>query len=349
MARDQKESIVVVYDRKSTAVQRDIDVLTSQYRVLELQLDIRSKWMLPIMLTFFLISLFKMLLTVKKIFIWGGGYHSFVATFLAKILGRKGYIIAIGTDCIRLPEINYGHFCHFPLNLFTASSFRLANKIFPVHHSLIYTEYRLEDVKYTRQGIKGYIPNLTTEIIEIKNGYDSVFWKDIQLGRSRDSFLTVAIHVTTQKRMKVKGIDVFLKVAELFPQYRFTLVGEMAEGLEIPDNVIVLGEKNSKELRAIYSSHQYYLQLSRSEGFPNALCEAMLCGCVPIATAVASQPEIIGDTGFLLRSMNDQSIVETIQEAIADNKSGSKARNRIVKAYPLEKRKRELLDHLATS
>ena len=37
-----------------------------------------------------------------------------------------------------------------------------------------------------------------------------------------------------------------------------------------------------------------------SEGFPNALCEAMLSGCIPIVSNVGAMPKIVKETGYLL-------------------------------------------------
>ena len=50
----------------------------------------------------------------------------------------------------------------------------------------------------------------------------------------------------------------------------------------------------------VYRQSQFYLQLSYSEGFPNALAESMLCGCIPIGSNVGEISKIIGDTGFIL-------------------------------------------------
>ncbi|WP_332911264.1 glycosyltransferase [Algoriphagus boritolerans] len=61
-----------------------------------------------------------------------------------------------------------------------------------------------------------------------------------------------------------------------------------------------MGKLKATELLKQYNTHQFYLQLSTSEGFPNALGEAMACGCVPIGSAVGAIPEIIDKTGFLL-------------------------------------------------
>jgi len=79
-----------------------------------------------------------------------------------------------------------------------------------------------------------------------------------------------------------------------------------------------------------------------AEGFPNALCEAMLCECIPIGSSVFSIPEIIGDTGYVLQERSPAGLVKLLQQIIdhpVDPTAGLKARQRIMDNYPLEKRK----------
>ena len=71
-----------------------------------------------------------------------------------------------------------------------------------------------------------------------------------------------------------------------------------------PDNVILKPKSSLDELVIHYSQAEFYLQLSMSEGFPNSLCEAMLCECVPIVSHVASMPFIVADSGFVLARKN---------------------------------------------
>ena len=69
----------------------------------------------------------------------------------------------------------------------------------------------------------------------------------------------------------------------------------------LPENVKFLGKLTPDELKKYYNKTQFYLQLSNFEGFGVAICEAMLCKCVPIVSDVNFLPEIIGDSGFVLR------------------------------------------------
>jgi glycosyltransferase involved in cell wall biosynthesis len=67
------------------------------------------------------------------------------------------------------------------------------------------------------------------------------------------------------------------------------------------------------------------------EGFPNALGEAMACGCVPIGSNVSGIPELIGDTGLILSEKNVLYLERSIELLLQQDFSAAsmKARNRI--------------------
>jgi glycosyltransferase involved in cell wall biosynthesis len=133
----------------------------------------------------------------------------------------------------------------------------------------------------------------------IPNGFDSSFWENLGMQRVKHSFISVATHTSTPTRARVKGYDLIAQLAANNPEWKFTLVGDSNYKPQ-SSNIEVLGKETAASLVQLYNTHEYYLQLSSSEGFPNALGEAMACGCVPIGSAVGAIPEIIGDTGLLL-------------------------------------------------
>ena len=82
-------------------------------------------------------------------------------------------------------------------------------------------------------------------------------------------------------------------------------------------------------------THRYYLQLSVMEGFPNALGEAMACGCVPIGSNVSGIPELIGDTGIVITKKNVVYLERSIQLLMEQDFSQAslKARARVEKYF----------------
>ena len=107
----------------------------------------------------------------------------------------------------------------------------------------------------------------------------------------------------------------------------------------------MLDAVKNEELIDIFSSCEFYLQLSMAEGFPNSLCEAMLCECIPIGSNVFSIPEIIGDSGFVLKNRSGDELKQILQQALNADKDvlKKKARLRITENYTLESRKAKLL------
>ena len=128
------------------------------------------------------------------------------------------------------------------------------------------------------------------------------------------------------------------------PDFKFSLVGD-ANYTSPNYNVKVLGKLTPKDLLKLYNSHQFYLQLSTSEGFPNSLGEAMACGCIPIGSAVGAIPEIIKDDRFLLKEKNFSKLNELVKSILSlDLKSLQKANSSIIhQEYSLSRRKQDLI------
>ena len=91
------------------------------------------------------------------------------------------------------------------------------------------------------------------------------------------------------------------------------------------------------------SAATFYLQLSLSEGFPNALCEAMLCGCIPIVSDVSSMPGIVADKGLVVKHRRVDDVVAVLEQALLIGATGrdqrsTEARVRIVDHFTSVKR-----------
>lgn len=347
----KKEGILFVYPRKSSFVTKDIEILNHKYHVYTYEFSQSDKILLPV--TFLKQILFLLFRSghFSRIIIQFGGYHSFLPVFLKKILRKRVIIIAGGIDCVAYPELNYGYMHQQPISWFTKYSFRHCDLILPKHHSLIASDDCYNYPQLSKQGLKNHIRNFKTPIQEIPNGFDGELFRNVYDKKIPASFVTVATGLEVRKNFVLKGIDLVFEIAKKFPQATFHIVGgdKIDKSNPTPPNMELLPIMEPPELIYTYSKYRYYLQLSISEGFPNALCEAMLCECIPIGSAIGAIPDIIGDTGYVLKEKKMELLVQIIEKALHDPKSetgGKLARQRIIEKYSIEKRATMLLKSL---
>lgn len=304
--------IIYTYPIETAFIKRDVEMLSPLFKVKTLEFTND-----PIKLPFyFFIQFFQLLFYLPKTshyLCFFGGYHSLLPVMFGKTFGKKVYIQCGGTDAMNMPEINYGNYRKRWLRESTIYSFKNCTKILPVAASLVKHIYKYSPLISPFQGLLHLIPYLETPIQVIHNGFNSNFWKDQGTHRPTFSFITVATGISKKNRAMIKGIDLILQLAEAFPTFSITIVGDPAYNSTLP-NIKVVGKLPPKKLLEEFNKHQFYLQLSMSEGFPNALAEAMLCGCIPIGSSVGAIPEIIGDTGFILER-KDTGVLFTIIKA----------------------------------
>lgn len=305
----------------------------------------------PIRLPFYFILQFFQLLwflpSTSQYLCFFGGYHSVLPVWFGLVFGKKCTIQAGGTDCINMPEIGYGNFRKKWLRKATVYSFKNCSLILPVAEALVKQDYTYDPKIKPKQGLLNLIPDLKTPIKVIPNGFDTDFWKDLEKERNSFSFISVATGTSNPSRAIVKGYDLIEVLAAKHPDWIFTLIGDPY--YSSPNtNIRVLGKMSPAELRDAYNSHQFYLQLSTSEGFPNALGEAMACGCIPVGSGVGAIPEIINKAGFILEK-KDPDQLEKILNSVPNfdlDDLRNKAAKRIKTNFSFSVRKKLLLDAL---
>jgi len=325
---------------KSTFVAKDIRLLSQHYQVNEYAFDLTKKKLLLWELLKQKLSIIKSLFGTSVYIVKFGGYWSLLSVLFARFFGKKSIIITGGTDCVSFPKMAYGNFQNNTLAWFTRKSFQNAHHIIALHDSMMHSDYSYDNCFFKEQGLKVHIPNLKTPYSIAYNGYDADLWKKTS-EKKKGSFLTVASGLGEERRRILKGIDTILQIANQFPDNDFIIVGSNENELaEHPKNVILKPKSNAEELKLLYSQAEFYLQLSMSEGFPNSLCEAMLCECVPIVSNVASMPFIIDNSGFILMRKDINSLKGIVQKALeSDTESlGKEARQRIAENFTEENR-----------
>ena len=113
----------------------------------------------------------------------------------------------------------------------------------------------------------------------------------------------------------IKRVHLIRKIAEQLKFFKFKLVG-VPPNLADPKNLNSVGEV--KDLTAIYTEAHILLLLSKREGFPMAIMEAMSYGIVPICTNVGGISVDIenGVNGFLIEAEDEEAIVNNAIEIL---------------------------------
>jgi len=342
----KQKNVLVFYNHLSSFIKKDLQILSEEFNVKSHDFLPKKKWQTPFSFSAQKLFLLRYVWSADLIVVQFAGYHSFLPALWARIFGKPCLIISGGTDAHYFPKIGYGNWQKKFLRWFTKASFQLCSHIAPKHKTLMVCKYFYDFLEPKEQGIYARLPQLETPFTEIPNGYDIVKWHCTKT-KKKNTFITVSGAWEYPFQQQLKGIDLILDVAPFFPECEFIILGVDDEKRiqNKSQNVKVLPAVKNEELINIFSECEFYLQLSIAEGFPNSLCEAMLCECIPVGSNVFSIPEIIGDSGFLLNNRSSDELIQLIRQTLNSDKETlrKKARLRITDNYTLETRKEKLL------
>ena len=144
-----------------------------------------------------------------------------------------------------------------------------------------------------------------------------------------------------------KGVQYFLDAATVFlheQKAQFLIAGAGFEGYEekFPKQIRFMGTLSQNQLADLYGAADIFTSSSISEGFSNALGEAMANGCYPVATDVGDSKTIIHDVGRVIPSGSAEAIVEAWRDflslpAVQRLKLNQRAQDRAKNEYSLQK------------
>jgi glycosyltransferase involved in cell wall biosynthesis len=293
-------------------IQEDLQTLHAQYAVTEV---ISSG-----------IGTFRKFLTEIKrcdmTFSWFASVYSATLVFIAKLYGKKSIIILGGVDVAKEKEYDYGIWNSWWKSKVVRYGITHADAVLAVDESLKREAIRL--AQYDGGNIQ-----------VVPTGYDPQQWKP---GAVKENFVLSVGIAHTIARFKKKGFDILLDVAHNMPDVEFILIGiaeTVAQKFTVPRNVRIYPALSQQELLMYYRKARVYCQLSRHEGLPNSLCEAMLCECIPVGSNRFGIPNGIGDTGFIVDPEQRDEIINAVRNALMLNAdAGKKARKRIIEKFP---------------
>ena len=265
---------------------------------------------------------------------WFASVYAFAAVFIARCVGVKTCVIVAGVDAARDEELRYGIWL---------SPWRAKLVRYVYHHAtkVLTVDGCLRDEVVKLAGYDG------KNIAVLPFGFNSAFWRP--MGGKEPIVLTVAV-ARDGVTVKRKGLDTLIAAARKLPGVTFVIVGTdpaILKPLDPPMNVRCQPKIPREDLLPYYQRARVYCQPSRREGLPNALCEAMLCDCIPVGSDVSGIPTAIGDAGFLVPPGDADALVEGLRAGLASGERvATKARARIVSLFPPERRESGLLQTL---
>ncbi|MDB5034074.1 MAG: glycosyl transferase, group 1 family protein [Chlorobi bacterium] len=265
---------------------------------------------------------------------WFGSVYAFFAVLGSRLAGRESMIILGGVDVAREPEIGYGIWRSRWKSALLTAALRWTGRIYAVDLSL-------------RDTLESSSGRPWPSILPLPTGYDPALWNPP--GPKEDLVLLVA-GCDTMQRARIKGVDLLIAAASRLPGRRFLIVGLKPELIDLlrpgaPANVGFLPPTPRRDLPALYGRARIFCQPSRREGLPNALCEAMLCRCIPVGTDVGGIPTAIGDAGFIVEPENPEALADAIERGFAaPEQLGDAARARIAANFTLTLREVRLVN-----
>ncbi len=338
------KNLIYFYTRRRSFISNDIKHLEHNFDIHEYSFKDTSNIRLVIS---FLQQFFWCLFLLPKydrVLVFFAGYHSFLPSLFSKIYSKKCFIFLGGADCYAFPSFNYGHHQKWLVSKFNCASVRLAYKLVPVHESLMLSETSYYLAAESQQGIQHFCKGLSTPYETLYLEYDPEMFQQGNTDKIQDSFLSVAFGIAGTSFYR-KGIDLIVEIAKRLPNCTFNIIGVNHNDLhfQYPSNLSFIPPIQYESLPEIYSKHEFYLQLSIAEGFPSAICEAMLCNCTPIGSNVAAIPQIIGDSGYILQKKNVEHLLHLIDQARQNREQSQEdPRSRIIELFGPNTRKSRL-------
>jgi glycosyltransferase involved in cell wall biosynthesis len=268
------------------------------------------------------------------LFCWFASWNSFWALLLAKLAQKPSILVIGGYDTASLPEAGYGSQRGGLEKWVSRWAICMATVLLP------FSDHSLDEAQR----------NAGTDPARMQRIYLGVPDPFGALPPEPPERMALTVGNVEWANLKRKGLEPFVRAASHLPDVQFALVGAWKDNsinylrsIASP-NVLFAGRVNDDELQAYYRRASVYVQASLHEGFGLSVAEAMLAGCIPVVTRAGSLPELVGECGLFCESTSPEVIAGQIRSALASSPADrARARERILTGFPLEKRKKCLM------
>jgi glycosyltransferase involved in cell wall biosynthesis len=316
--------ILFIKPANSSFIVRDEAMLAKRYQVKSFLYVYGSWWRHAQSLLQMKFWLLRNIFTADIVFVWFSDYHSWLPVLFARFFRKKSVLAIAGYDVACLPELNYGVFVRPFRGWCSRTSLRHADLLLPVAGALA------QDIEQHAGSVRGHIS-------VVPFGFSPDQWQPSGL-KDADLVLTVSLG-DDMRRVKIKGLDLFLETAHEMPNARFVIIGPTGEALRYlqerqPANLQLIGPMPIEQLVGWCQRAGVYAQLSIREGLPNAVIEAMMCECVPVGTVAGGIPEAVAGAGFVLAERTVAAAVAALQQALrADDRQRKRIRELAIERY----------------
>lgn len=266
------------------------------------------------------------------VFGWFASWHTLFPVLAARGLHRPVVLVVGGYDTANMPEIGYG-------------SQRGGMKRWISRMAMHASTILITNSAYARDEV---VRNAGIDQGRIQVVYHGLPVHACDVNRAKEN-LVITIGNVDRDNLERKGLAATVRVAAEIPEVPFSVIGAWRDGAinelraMAPQNVSFTGWVDDRQLQDYLSRAAVYVQLSRHEAFGMSVAEAMLSQCVPVATRAGALPEVIGEAGFYVDTLDPQAVAAQILHALhADSSWGKRARERIIDEFPLERRRDKL-------
>jgi glycosyltransferase involved in cell wall biosynthesis len=330
----KKKNILFVRMLKSSFINKDLELLRNHFNVNVVNFNFNKTNTNGTRLT--QLKLLKGILWADVTFSWFADFHAYQAVRLSKLFHKKSLVVIGGYEVAKVPELEYGA-------ALSPESFTRVKYILENADLVLTVDDSLKNDALENYAVHG--ENIKT----LPTGYDSNFFRPH--GNKEKSVLTVCMG-DNWNRVRIKGVDTFVNSAKFCPDLKFLVIGVQGEAQNklksfAPSNVEFIGPLSQDLLLHYYQKASVYCQLSLREGLPNALCEAMLCECIPVGTDVQGVRTAMGSTGFYVPYGDTEETSKAIKNALKSDR-GNVARERIKTEFYIGRREKELVEMLQT-